>query len=87
MSNKVLFIVAPTQYLPSGGIQTQVRRTQVELEKMGYEIEMFSRTKAYHASEYLCGHVWRAGLETYMDTLSLANQGIPFALSTIFLRW
>lgn len=86
MSNKVLFIVAPTQYLPSGGIQTQVRRTQVELEKLGYEIEMFSRTKAYRASEYLCGHVWRAGLETYMDTLSLANQEIPFALSTIFLR-
>lgn len=86
MSNKVLFIVAPTQYLPSGGIQTQVRRTQVELEKRGYEIELFSRTKAYRASDYLCGHVWRAGLETYMDTLSLANQGIPFALSTIFLR-
>ena len=86
MSNKVLFIVAPTQYLPSGGIQTQVRRTQVELEKKGYEIEMFSRTKAYRASEYLCGHVWRAGLSTYMDTLSLANQGVPFVLSTIFLR-
>ena len=33
MSNKVLFIVAPTQYLPSGGIQTQIKRTQVKLEK------------------------------------------------------
>ena len=69
-----------------GGMQIQVYRTKEELERLGYEVEFFKRELQYSPNQYICGHVFFAGVTTYYESLALQEMGIPFVLSTIHLR-
>ncbi|MCA9190067.1 MAG: glycosyltransferase family 4 protein [Pirellulaceae bacterium] len=87
VSKRVVFVTPPTIYdRNGGGMQTQVYRTKEELEQLGYEIEFYTAHKHYDAKQYLCAHAFCAGASTYFPTLSLAKQGLPIVLSTVFIR-
>jgi len=82
---KILFCVRSNLWSLTGGDATQILRTQAALETRGVHVTLWAEPRPPRHGSFDLAHLFHLSrLDTYVHAQSLAAEGMPFVLSTIY---